>query len=64
MRSASTAFDIVLANANVTKNPELAILANLLKTEYLDEGKLDRDAWRGSYTYPNPSFAISSFLRN
>ncbi len=60
----TTAYNIVLAKANATRNPEYANLANLLKTEYLDKGKLGRATGRGFYTYPNPSFARLNFLRN
>ncbi len=60
----NSAFNIVDAKANATRNPEFANLANLLKTEYLEKGKLGRATGRGFYTYPNPSFASPSFLRN
>ena len=60
----NSAFNIVDAKANATRNPEFANLANLLKTEYLEKGKLGRATGRGFYTYPNPSFASPNFLRN
>ena len=60
----NSAFNIVDAKANATKNPEFANLANLLKTEYLEKGKLGRATGRGFYTYPNPSFASPNFLRD
>src|SRR5580692_3756989 len=53
----NSAFNIVVAKANATRNPEFSNLANLLKTEYLEKGKLGRATGRGFYTYPNPSFA-------
>lgn len=59
----NSAFNIVLAKANASRNPELATLANLLKTEYLDKGKLGRATGRGFYSYPNPNFASPDFLR-
>ena len=60
----NSAFNIVDAKANTTRNPESANLANLLKTEYLEKGKLGRATGRGFYSYPNPSFASPNFLRN
>jgi 3-hydroxybutyryl-CoA dehydrogenase len=60
----NSAFNIVVAKANATRNPEFSNLANLLKTEYLEKGKLGRATGRGFYTYPNPSFASPNFLRN
>ena len=59
----NSAFNIVDAKANATRNPEFANLANLLKTEYLEKGRLGRAMGRGFYTYPNPSFASPNFLR-
>jgi 3-hydroxyacyl-CoA dehydrogenase len=60
----NTAYNIILAKAKATGNPELAKLAHLLKTEYLDKGRLGRTTGQGFYAYPNPSFASSDFLKN
>jgi len=60
----TTAYNIVLAKANATGNPEFEKLANLLKAKYLDKGNLGRATGRGFYTYPDPSFARPNFLRN
>jgi 3-hydroxyacyl-CoA dehydrogenase len=60
----NSAFNIVVAKENATRNPEFANLANRLKTEYLEKGKLGRATGRGLYTYPSPSFASPNFLRN
>jgi 3-hydroxybutyryl-CoA dehydrogenase len=54
----------VVVKPNATRNPEFVNLANLLKTGYLEKGKLGRATGRGSYTYPNSSFASPNFLRN
>jgi len=60
----TTAYNITLAKANATGSPEFEKLAYLLKTQYLDKGKLGRATGQGFYTYPNPSFASPDFLRN
>jgi 3-hydroxyacyl-CoA dehydrogenase len=60
----ATAYNIVLAKANATGNPEFEKLANLLKAKYLDKGELGRATGKGFYTYPHPSFASPNFLRN
>jgi len=60
----ATAYNITLAKANATGKPELEKLASLLKTQYLDKGKLGRATGQGFYTYPNPSFASPDFIRN
>lgn len=60
----TTAYNIVLAKANATGNPEFEKLAYLLKTKYLDKGMHGKAAGQGFYTYPNPVFASPDFLRN
>jgi 3-hydroxybutyryl-CoA dehydrogenase len=60
----STAYNITLARANATGSPEFEKMASLLKTQYLDKGKLGRVTGQGFYTYPNPSFASPGFVRN
>ena len=47
-----TAYHITRAKATAHINPEFERLANLLKTEYIDKGKLGRAAGQGFYTYP------------
>lgn len=60
----ATAYNITLARANATGSPEFEKMASLLKTQYLDKGKLGRATGQGFYTYPNPRFASPDFLRN
>jgi len=60
----NTAYNITLAKANATGSPEFGKLAYLLKTQYLDKGKLGRATGQGFYTYPNPSFANPGFVQN
>ncbi|PAK43486.1 hypothetical protein CHI08_06825 [Peribacillus simplex] len=57
----NTAYNISLAKA--TGDPVVEKLANLLKTEYIDKGKIGREAGEGFYKYPNPNFAKPDFLR-
>ncbi|MFF2458397.1 3-hydroxyacyl-CoA dehydrogenase [Peribacillus simplex] len=59
----NTAYNISLAKAKATGDPEFEKLANLLKTEYIDKGKIGREAGEGFYNYPNPHFAKPDFLR-
>lgn len=59
----NTAYNISLAKAKATGDPEVEKLANLLKTEYIDKGKIGREAGEGFYKYPNPNFAKTDFLR-
>ncbi|WP_075979979.1 3-hydroxyacyl-CoA dehydrogenase [Bacillus massilinigeriensis] len=39
-------------------------LAHLLKSEYIDKGKLGIATGEGFYTYPNPSYLDPEFLKN
>ena len=57
-----TAYNIANAKAQAG-DPKFVKLANLLKTEYIDKGKTGREAGEGFYTYPNPSFLKSDFLK-
>ncbi|QDP41903.1 3-hydroxyacyl-CoA dehydrogenase [Radiobacillus deserti] len=59
----TTAYNIVKAKAEATGNDELKQLANLLKTEYIDKGKLGTATGEGFYTYPNPRFEDPDFLK-
>ncbi|MGE7691456.1 3-hydroxyacyl-CoA dehydrogenase [Lysinibacillus sp. NPDC097214] len=59
----NTAFNIVEAKAAATSDENLNKLANLLKTEYIEKGKLGRATGEGFYKYPNPNFAKPDFLK-
>ena len=60
----NTAYNIVHAHADATGDPAFGKFARLLKTEYIDKGKLGKATGQGFYTYPNFSFANPRFLRN
>lgn len=59
----NTAFNIVEAKAAATGDENMNKLANLLKTEYIEKGKLGRATGEGFYKYPNPNFAKPDFLK-
>lgn len=59
----TTAYNIGLAKAKATGDEEMEQVANLLKTEYIDKGKLGVATGEGFYKYPNPSFRRPDFLK-
>ncbi|MBM7604873.1 3-hydroxybutyryl-CoA dehydrogenase [Metabacillus crassostreae] len=60
----TTAYNISNARAQATGSEEYAKLASLLKTEYIDKGKLGRETGEGFYTYPNPNYEKPDFLKS
>lgn len=60
----TTAYNITEAKAKETGSEEYAKLAKLLKTEYIDKGKLGIETGEGFYKYPNPMFKDPGFLDN
>lgn len=60
----NTAHNIVQAKAAATGKEEFIKLATLLKTEYIDQGKLGRATGEGFYKYPKPAFLEPDFLKN
>lgn len=59
-----TAYNIVEAKAAATGREDFVKLANMLKTEYIDQGKIGRESGEGFYKYPNPAFADPDFLKS
>ncbi|PWW08703.1 3-hydroxybutyryl-CoA dehydrogenase [Paenibacillus cellulosilyticus] len=60
----TTAYNIGNAKAEATGDPEMKKVAELLKTEYIDKGKLGVATGEGFYKYPNPSYLSPDFLKS
>ncbi|MBO2535283.1 3-hydroxyacyl-CoA dehydrogenase [Rummeliibacillus suwonensis] len=56
-----TAYNIVATEAK--QNPAAQPIADLLKKEYIDKGKMGRATGEGFYKYPNPTFLDPDFLK-
>ncbi|MCJ1910101.1 3-hydroxyacyl-CoA dehydrogenase [Planococcus ruber] len=60
----NTAYNIVSAKAEATGREDYKKLAAMLKTEYIDQGKLGKATGEGFYKYPNPNYLNPDFLSN
>lgn len=60
----TTAYNIGNAKAEATGDAEMKKVAELLKTEYIDKGKLGVATGEGFYKYPNPSYLNPDFLKS
>ncbi len=59
----NTAYHVAKTRADQTDDADYKAVAELLKTEYIDKGKLGKATGDGFYTYPNPSYREPGFLR-
>ncbi|MFP3919387.1 3-hydroxyacyl-CoA dehydrogenase [Lysinibacillus telephonicus] len=57
----NTAYNIANAKGEAGQE-EFKKLANLLKSEYIEKGKLGAETKEGFYTYPDPSYLNKDFL--
>lgn len=56
-----TAYNIVSTSAKA--HPELQPIADRLKKEFIDQGKLGKGSGEGYYKYPNPAYLDPNFLK-
>lgn len=59
----TTAYNINKMEADKTQSPVKIKITELLKTEFLDKGKLGTSTGEGFYTYPNPNYSKTDFLK-
>ncbi len=57
-----TVYNIAMMNGMKTNNKLQIERANLIKTEWIDKGKLGISSGEGYYKYPNPRYADPDFL--
>ncbi|OWA37427.1 3-hydroxybutyryl-CoA dehydrogenase [Saccharibacillus sp. O16] len=60
----NTAYHIAQTRADQSGDADYKAVADLLKTEYIDKGKLGKATGEGFYTYPNPSYREPGFLKD
>ena len=59
----NTVYNIALMNGTKNNDEKMIERANKIKNEWIDKGKLGIASGEGFYTYPNPKYQESDFLK-
>ncbi len=59
----NTVYNIALMNGTKNNDEKMIDRANKIKNEWIDKGKLGIASGEGFYTYPNPKYQESDFLK-
>jgi 3-hydroxybutyryl-CoA dehydrogenase len=59
----NTVYNIALMNGTKNNDEKMIERANKIKNEWIDKGKLGMASGEGFYTYPNPKYQKSDFLK-
>ncbi len=59
----TTVYNINKMAADATKDPVKINIVNKLKSDFIDQNKLGQSSGEGFYTYPNPEYLKSDFLK-
>ena len=58
----TTEYNVALSKASDRGDQQFEKLANIIKREFIDKGKLGKGVGEGFYKYPNPNFMNPNFL--